>query len=115
MPSDYDCQFLVHTDADAPPLWEQPTQLHPFWMLQHWLRAGSELGLRPLTRLCKTLQAAQDRILAYYLCPISAGPLDGINTKIRVLNRRSYGHRDLEILALRILLLHDTKFALSST
>ena len=94
-------------------LWEQPTQLHASWMLHHWLQAAAELGLRPLTRLCKTLQAAQDRILSYYLCPISTGPLEGINTKIRVLNRRSYGHRDLEFLALRILFIHDTKFSLS--
>lgn len=94
-------------------LWEQPTQLHAFWMLQNWLRTAAELGLRPLTRLCKTLQVAADRILAYYLCPISTGPLEGINNKIRVLNRRSYGHRDLEFLALRILFIHDTKFALS--
>lgn len=94
-------------------LWEQPTQLHAFWMLQQWLGAAAERGLRPLTRLCKTLQAAQDRILACYLCLISTGPLEGINTKIRVLNRRAYGHRDLEFLALRILFIHDTKFALS--
>lgn len=96
-------------------LWEQPTQLHAYWLLQDWLRAAGELGLRPLNRLCKTLQAAQDRILSYYQCPISTGPLEGINNKIRVLNRRAYGHRDLEFLALRILFIHDTRFALSGS
>ena len=53
------------------------------------------------------------KLLRYYLCPISTGPLEGLNTKIRVLNRRAYGHRDLEFLALRILFIHETRFDLS--
>lgn len=91
-------------------IWEQPTGLHAYWMLQQWLHSARQLGLRPLSRLCKTLEAAQDRILAFYRCPISTGPLEGINTKIRVLNRRAYGHRDLDFLALRILFIHQTGF-----
>ena len=94
-------------------LWEQPTRLHAEWLLRNWLDSARALGLRPLTRLCRTLQAAMDRILAFYFCPISTGPLEGINNKIRVLNHRAYGHRDLDFLALRILFIHETKFALT--
>lgn len=94
-------------------LWEQPTRLGAEWMLRQWLQAARELGLRPLDRLCDTLQAAQDRILSWYLCPISTSPLEGINNKIRVLNRRAYGHRDLDFLALRILFIHETRFSLT--
>lgn len=43
------------------------------------------------------------------------GQLEGINNKIRVLNHRAYGHRDLDFLALRIQCIHETKFALSGT
>jgi len=94
-------------------LWEQPTQLHAYWLLQNWLKTARALKLRPLTSLCNTLEAAQDRILAWYLCQISTGPLEGVNNKIKVLNRRAYGHRDLDFLALRILFIHETQFKLS--
>lgn len=82
-------------------------------MLRQWLHSAREPGLRPLDRLCDTLQAAKERILSWYLCPISTGPLEGINNKIRVLNRRAYGHRDLDFLALRILFIHETRFSLT--
>ena len=65
-------------------LWEQPTQLHAHWLLPQWLRTARELGLRPLNRFCDTLEQAQDRILSWYLCPISTGPLEGVNNKIKV-------------------------------
>jgi transposase len=94
-------------------VWEQPTGLGAEWLLKQWLRTARELGLRPLSRLCDTLEAAQERILSWYQCPISTGPLEGVNTKIRVLNRRAYGHRDLEFLALRILFIHETRFQVS--
>lgn len=63
-----------------------------------------------MTRLCNTLQAAQDRILSWYLGPLSTGPLEGVNNESKVLNRRAYGHRDLDLLSLRILFLHETRF-----
>ncbi len=50
------------------------------------------------------------RILSFYQCPISTSTLEDINTKIRVLNRRTYGHRDLDFLALRILFIPETRF-----
>lgn len=94
-------------------LWEQPTGLHAHWLLVDWLRTARELKLRPLTRLCDTLQAAQERILSWYSCPISTGPLEGINNKIRVMNCRAYGHRDLDFLSLRTLFIHESKVSIS--
>jgi transposase len=94
-------------------LWEQPAQLSAYWLLQNWLATARALKIRALSRLCDTLAAAQDRILSWYLCPISTGPLEGVNNKIKVLNRRAYGHRDLDFLALRILFIHETQFKLT--
>ena len=96
-------------------LWEQPTQLPAHWLLQQWLRTARELGLRPLNRFCDTIEQAQDRILSWYLCPISTDPLEGVNNKIKVLNRRAYGYRDTEFLALRILFIHESQFKLTGT
>jgi transposase len=38
--------------------------------------------------------------------------LGGINNKIKTLKRQAYGFRDLEFFKLRILGLHETKYAL---
>ena len=51
-------------------------------------------------------------ILAYYDYPISTGPLEGTNNKIKTMERQAYGFRDLEFFKLKILALHETKYAL---
>lgn len=45
--------------------------------------------------------------------PISTGPLEGTNTKIRVLQRNAYGFRDAEFFKLKIYALHETRYALA--
>jgi transposase len=50
--------------------------------------------------------------LAYYNCPISTGPLEGTNNKIKTMQRQAYGFRDYEFLKLKILGIHETKYAL---
>jgi hypothetical protein len=51
-------------------------------------------------------------ILAYYDYPISTGPLEGTNNKIRTLQRQAYRFRDREFFKLKIYGLHETKYAL---
>ena len=51
-------------------------------------------------------------ILNYYDYRISTGPLEGTNTKIKLLQRQAYGFRDLVFFKLKILALHETKYAL---
>lgn len=59
-------------------------RLHARWLLQQWLRTVRELGLRPLSRFCDICEQAQDRILSWYLCPISTGPIEEVYNKIKV-------------------------------
>jgi len=65
-----------------------------------------------LKDFAKTLAAHRSGILAYYDYPISTGPLEGTNTKIRVLQRQAYGFRNTEFFKLKIMALHQTKYAL---
>ena len=57
-------------------------------------------------------QAHRRGLLDWYLHPISTGPLEGTNTKIRVLQRQSYGFRDRAFFRLKIYALHESKHAL---
>jgi len=50
--------------------------------------------------------------IGYYDYSISTGPVEGINNKIRTLKRQAYGYRDTAFLKLRILGIHETKYAL---
>ena len=45
--------------------------------------------------------------------PISTGPLEGTNNKIKTLQKRPYGFRDLDFFKLKIYALHESKYALA--
>jgi transposase len=50
--------------------------------------------------------------MAYYDFPISTGPLEGTNNKIKTMKRQAYGFRDNEFFKLKIMGIHLTKYAL---
>jgi len=62
--------------------------------------------------MAKTLQKHRNGILNWYDYPISTGPLEGTNNKIKTLKRQAYGFRDLEYFALKLYALHLAKFEL---
>lgn len=50
-------------------------------------------------------------ILAWYDHPISSGPMEGTNSKIKMMKRQAYGYRDQEYFELRIMGIHEAKYA----
>ncbi len=65
-----------------------------------------------LQKFAETLVEHRRGILNYYQCPITTGPLEGTNNKIKTLQRQAYGFRDLEFFKLKIFALHETHYAL---
>ena len=65
-----------------------------------------------LKKFANTLATHRNQILNFYDYRISTGPLEGTNTKIRVLQRQAYGFRDAEFFKLKIYALHETRFEL---
>ena len=57
-------------------------------------------------------EAAILRQASYYDYPISTGPLEGTNNKIKTMKRQAYGFRDPEFLKLKILGIHEARYAL---
>ncbi|MCX6376247.1 MAG: ISL3 family transposase [Armatimonadetes bacterium] len=92
--------------------WEQPDKATAAAFLRDWIARAEASGVRMLKDFAKTLAAHRSGLLAYYDFPISTGPLEGTNTKIRVLQRQAYGFRDIAFFKLKILGLHETKYAL---
>ena len=59
-----------------------------------------------------TLERHRNGILAYYDYPISTGPLEGTNNKIKTMQKQAYGFRDMDFFKLKIYALHEAKYAL---
>jgi len=97
---------------DLAEVWEQEDQETAQAFLLDWIAQAETSGIRLLMTMARTLRAHAWRILAYYDYPISTGPLEGTNNKIKTMKRQAYGFRDQEFLKLKIYGLHESKYAL---
>ena len=69
-------------------------------------------AIRILRTFAKTLRFHAWGILTWYDYHTSTGPLEGTNNKIKTMKRQAYGFRDPQFLKLKILGIHQTKYAL---
>jgi transposase len=104
--------IAYYLKEDLRQLWSQPNKRTARRVLRDWLARARASGIRILRQLADTLEEYQEGILAYYNRPISTGPLEGTNNKIKTMKRQAYGFRDKEFLKLKILGIHETKYAL---
>ena len=92
--------------------WEQPGKRFATAFLNDWLRRAEASGVRMLQQMAKTVAAHRSGLLAYYDAMITSGPMEGTNNKIKTMKRMAYGYRDREFFKLKILAIHETKYAL---
>jgi transposase len=97
---------------DLREVWTQPGKREAEKVLDAWIEKASSSGITMLKTMAKTLSAYRSGILAYYDFPISTGPLEGTNNKIKTMKRQAYGFRDMEFFKLKIMGIHETKYAL---
>lgn len=91
--------------------WEQEDKLTAGKLLYDWVYRAEASGIGLLKAFAKTVVTHRDGILAWYDDKISTGPLEGTNNKIKTMKRQAYGYRDTEFFKLKILALHETKYA----
>jgi transposase len=92
--------------------WEQPGKRFATAFLNDWIKRAEATGIKTLQQMAKTLAAHRGGLLAYYDVPITSGPLEGTNNKIKTMKRQAYGFRDKEFFKLKILAIHETKYEL---
>jgi transposase len=97
---------------DLRQIWEQLGKFPARMKLLDWYHQAMDSGIRVLQDFARTLLAHADGILAWYDYPISTGPLEGTNNKIKTLNRQHYGLRDGDFFTLKLYQLHEAKYAL---
>lgn len=72
-------------------------------ILLDWVEECHESRLEPFIKLAKRLTRWKKGLLEYFKQKISNGISEGINNKIKVIKRRSYGFHDMEYFFLKIL------------
>jgi len=97
---------------DLRQLWNQPNKRKAGDFLVDWIFRALTSGIDMLVDFAYTLITHMEGILAYYDYPISTGPLEGTNNKIKTMTRQAYGFRDKEFFKLKIMAIHLTKYAL---
>lgn len=97
---------------DLRQFWLQPHKTAARNFLTSWYLRAMSSGIRVLQQMAKTLLVHAAGLLAWYKYPISTGPLEGTNNKIKTMQRQAYGFRDKEFFKLKIYGIHETKYAL---
>jgi transposase len=104
--------IAYYLKEDLRQIWMQKDKFTARLVLEDWLARARASGIRILASFADTLQVHREGILNYYEYPISTGPLEGTNTKIQLMKRQAYGYRDHEFFKLKLLGLHELKYAL---
>lgn len=97
---------------DLRQLWAQPGKRKAGVFLTDWCRRAKASGISILVQFAELLAAHRRGILAWYNFPISTGPLEGTNNKIKTMQRQAYGFRDREFFMLKIYALHESRYEL---
>jgi transposase len=103
---------VYYMKEDLRQIWQQSDKATARRVLQDWIRRAEASCIKVLQKFAATLAMYREGILAYYDYPISTGPLEGTNNKIKTMQRQAYGFRDPEFFKLKIYALHRTKYAL---
>jgi transposase len=93
-------------------LWSLPDKTAANAFLNDWIARARASEIMMLMKFANTLGAHRTGILAYYDHRISTGPLEGTNNKIKTMKRQAYGFRDMEFFKLKIMAIHETRYAL---
>ena len=108
---------LLASQADTGKAWLLKETFSHFWtyksvvwasaFLDYWCECATRSRLEPMKKMARMLRNHQPLILNWFRAKgeISSGPVEGMNNKIRVVTRRSYGFRTYP--AMEIALYHN--------
>ena len=86
--------------------WELSTYAEGAAFLVSWMTSARMTKIPALIKAAKTILKHTQGLLNYFKHRITNGKAEGINNKIKVMKRRSYGCRDLEYFTLKLYNLH---------
>jgi len=99
-------------EEDLRQLWHQPSADAAGRVLFAWIARAQATTLHHFATLAATLEAHALQVLSWFEHPISTGPLERLNNKIKVLKRQAYGFRDLDYFELHPSFIHEAPSSL---
>lgn len=103
---------VYYMKDDLRQFWQQPGKRTATCFLDDWIARAEASGVRMLVKFAGTLRLHRKGLLAWYDYPISTGPLEGTNNKIKTMQRQAYGYRDQAFFRLKIHAIHEATYAL---
>lgn len=104
--------IAYYLKEDLRQLWLQDNKTEAETFLDDWISQAESSQVSILIKFARTLSEHREGLLAYYDFPISNAPLEGTNNKIKTMKRQAYGFRDREFFKLKIMAIHEAKYAL---
>jgi len=95
---------------DLQQLWVQPNASAAMKFINSWVAKIKATRIFVLQKFANSLLAHRTGILSWFQYPISTGPLEGLNNKIKVLKRKAYGYRDQEYFALKVYAINESRY-----
>ena len=85
-------------------LWDFFSPAHACAFLVGWCHRARRSKLKPLARVADTLEKHADLILNWFRAggAVSSGAVEGLNNKLKVIVRRSYGFRSFEVTSIAL-------------
>jgi transposase len=93
-------------------IWHKKGKINAMAAIADWVIEARNSGVNMLKKFANTLLDHWKGIVNYYDFPISTGPLEGTNNKIKTLQKMAYGHRDIDYFKLKIFSMHKMKHKL---
>jgi transposase len=94
--------FLLREDFQR--FWEYRSPYYAAKFLDQWCKVVMRSRLEPMKRVARTLRQHRPLILNWFVAKgaISAGKVEGLNNKVKLTMRKSYGFRTLETITLAL-------------
>lgn len=104
--------LAYYMKEDLRRIWQQSDKRQAAQILNSWIERARNSGVRILQKLSKTLAKYRGGILQWYDFPLTTSALEGTNTKIKLMQRQSYGIRDKEFLKLKIYACKELRYSI---
>jgi transposase len=83
-------------------LWQCNSEEEASFLLKAWVGKAIASGSKELSKFSKKLMRYSYGLINHAVYPINSAKLEGVNNKIKVIKRRSYGFHDLNYFILKI-------------
>jgi len=93
-------------------LWQNHSVDDAAIFLSRWCQMAVASAITPFKKFAKSLMRHKDAVLNYFRFKFTNARLEGINNKIKTLQKQTYGMRNPDHLFIRIYSLHLKKYAL---